>query len=217
MSGYQYQVASRWLWPWNRTFSEVASMVVTWWIVAFMHSVLFQDIIIRCQCDARRNLPPALKHFSVLIAIGHMFAGPRVQVFATRTHFPFCECKEPLRDPGKFHSHLIMHWRGIWPLHPRLNNQFSLLFALFIIRCYMSVAYKFGSLARGLTEAAHFCQASMDFNKFHFKGAAFAFNYKRHIWLSIGQRVDRGTPLQSGLCIVLNPIGHLFIFSVTLA
>ena len=28
-------VVSRWLWPGNRTFSEVASMVVTWWIVAF--------------------------------------------------------------------------------------------------------------------------------------------------------------------------------------
>ena len=28
-------VVSRWLWPGNRTFLEVASMVVTWWIVAF--------------------------------------------------------------------------------------------------------------------------------------------------------------------------------------
>ena len=26
---------SRWLWPGNRTFLEVASIVVTWWIVAF--------------------------------------------------------------------------------------------------------------------------------------------------------------------------------------
>ena len=28
-------VFSRWLWPGNGTFLEVASMVVTWWIVAF--------------------------------------------------------------------------------------------------------------------------------------------------------------------------------------
>ena len=32
-------VVSRWLWPGNRTFSEVASMVVTWWIVAFFCTV----------------------------------------------------------------------------------------------------------------------------------------------------------------------------------
>ena len=31
-------VVSRWLWPGNRPFSEVASMVVTWWVVAFLHS-----------------------------------------------------------------------------------------------------------------------------------------------------------------------------------
>ena len=29
-------VVSRWLWPENRTFWEVASTVVTWWIVAFL-------------------------------------------------------------------------------------------------------------------------------------------------------------------------------------
>ena len=28
-------VVSKWLWPGNRTFSEVASMVGTWWILAF--------------------------------------------------------------------------------------------------------------------------------------------------------------------------------------
>ena len=28
-------MVSRWLWPGNRTYSEVASMVVTWWIVGF--------------------------------------------------------------------------------------------------------------------------------------------------------------------------------------
>ena len=31
-------VVNRLLWPGNRTFLEVASMVVTWWIVAFLHS-----------------------------------------------------------------------------------------------------------------------------------------------------------------------------------
>ena len=39
MSCYQYPwLAGGWLWPGNRTFLEVASMVVTWWIVAFMRS-----------------------------------------------------------------------------------------------------------------------------------------------------------------------------------
>ena len=31
-------VVSRWLWPGKRTFLEVVSMVVTWWIVAFLPS-----------------------------------------------------------------------------------------------------------------------------------------------------------------------------------
>ena len=41
--GSSVPVVSRWLWPVNRTFLEVASMVVTWWIVAFLRSecVLF--------------------------------------------------------------------------------------------------------------------------------------------------------------------------------
>ena len=33
-------MVSKWLWPGNRTFIEVASMVVTWWTVAFLCSVL---------------------------------------------------------------------------------------------------------------------------------------------------------------------------------
>ena len=37
--GSSVPVVSRWLWPWNRTFLEVANMVVTWQIVAFLHSV----------------------------------------------------------------------------------------------------------------------------------------------------------------------------------
>ena len=38
-SGSSTRVISRWLGPGNRTFLEVASMVVTWWIVAFLCSV----------------------------------------------------------------------------------------------------------------------------------------------------------------------------------
>ena len=34
VSGRQY----RWLWPGNRTFLEVASIVVTWWILALLRS-----------------------------------------------------------------------------------------------------------------------------------------------------------------------------------
>ena len=34
VSGHQHW----WLWPGNRTFLEVASMVVSWWIVPFLHS-----------------------------------------------------------------------------------------------------------------------------------------------------------------------------------
>ena len=36
--GSSAPVASRWLWPGNRTFLEVSSMVVTWWIVTFLSS-----------------------------------------------------------------------------------------------------------------------------------------------------------------------------------
>ena len=35
---HQQQGYSRWLWPGNRTILEVASMVVTWWTVAFLPS-----------------------------------------------------------------------------------------------------------------------------------------------------------------------------------
>ena len=38
-AGSAAPVVSRWLWPGNRTFLEVASMVATWWIVAFLRSV----------------------------------------------------------------------------------------------------------------------------------------------------------------------------------
>ena len=37
--GSSATVVSRWFWPGNRTFLEVNSMVVSWWIVAFLPSV----------------------------------------------------------------------------------------------------------------------------------------------------------------------------------
>ena len=38
--GSSVLVVSRWLWPGNRTFWEVVSMVVTWWTVAFCSVLL---------------------------------------------------------------------------------------------------------------------------------------------------------------------------------
>ena len=38
-------VVSRWLWPGNRTFLEVASVVVTWWIMAFLHTERFLSFV----------------------------------------------------------------------------------------------------------------------------------------------------------------------------
>ena len=38
VSGHQHWWLAGWLWPGNRTFLEVASMVVSWWIVAFLPS-----------------------------------------------------------------------------------------------------------------------------------------------------------------------------------
>ena len=38
VKGHQYRWLAWWLLPGNRTFLEVASIVVTWWIVAFLPS-----------------------------------------------------------------------------------------------------------------------------------------------------------------------------------
>ena len=43
-------VVGRWLWPGNRTFLQVASMVVTWWIVGFL-----------CSEYMYNNYPPSTK------------------------------------------------------------------------------------------------------------------------------------------------------------
>ena len=42
-------LVSRWLGPWNRTFLEVASMVVTWWIVAFCSVKTYIKVQKMCQ------------------------------------------------------------------------------------------------------------------------------------------------------------------------
>ena len=42
--GSSVPVVSRWLSPDNRTFLEVHSVVVTWWIVAFVHCLFFKKI-----------------------------------------------------------------------------------------------------------------------------------------------------------------------------
>ena len=38
-------VVSRWLWPGNKTVLEVASMVGTWWTVAFLQSVCMHYVL----------------------------------------------------------------------------------------------------------------------------------------------------------------------------
>ena len=35
---HHHRWLARWLWPGNKVFLEVDSMVVSWWIVAFLHS-----------------------------------------------------------------------------------------------------------------------------------------------------------------------------------
>ena len=63
-------VVSRWLWPGNRTFLEVASMVVTRWILACLHSVVswwymynrVQKLISKSQCNVRTLLLWSEKH-----------------------------------------------------------------------------------------------------------------------------------------------------------
>ena len=50
--GSSVPVVSRWLWPGNGTFLEVASVVVTWWRVAFLHSVCV-PLFNCCYCQMR--------------------------------------------------------------------------------------------------------------------------------------------------------------------
>ena len=50
-------VVSRWLWPGNRTFLEVASMMVTWWIVAFVASEVSFLSLMHNLCTQMTGLP----------------------------------------------------------------------------------------------------------------------------------------------------------------
>ena len=73
--GSPVQVVSRWLWPWNRTFWEVDSMVVIWWILLFVCSVCHKyplapkiiicflvGLIILPRVSTPSSLPPAQTH-----------------------------------------------------------------------------------------------------------------------------------------------------------
>ena len=53
-------VVSRWLWPGNRTFLEVASMVATWWLVAFLRSI---DSDVNIPLKVPVTTIDALRHF----------------------------------------------------------------------------------------------------------------------------------------------------------
>ena len=61
--GSSVPVVSRWLEPENRTFLELVSMVVTWWIVTCVPSVY--------ACLSERLIPLQLKNyiFSVIFSI----------------------------------------------------------------------------------------------------------------------------------------------------
>ena len=58
-------VASKWLWPGNRTFLEVASMVVTWWIVAFWPSASLNS-------EQWSGVNPSVKYIRSCIAADEM-------------------------------------------------------------------------------------------------------------------------------------------------
>ena len=55
VSDHQYQwVISRWLWPGNRTFLEMATIVISWWMVAFGNKVDRRIINTEFQPDSGR-------------------------------------------------------------------------------------------------------------------------------------------------------------------
>ena len=55
--GSSVPVVSRWLWPGNRTFLEVASMMVTWWIMAFSRSAAcWNELFLGSSCHAACNI-----------------------------------------------------------------------------------------------------------------------------------------------------------------
>ena len=66
--GSSVPVVSRWLWPGNWTFLKVASMVVTWWIVAFLLSHDFDE---NSKTACMRSVPGMIYAF-----IEHASSGP---------------------------------------------------------------------------------------------------------------------------------------------
>ena len=52
--GLPVPMVSRWLWPGNRTYLEVASMVVTWWIVTFVQSVCTHNMLLKYCIESHR-------------------------------------------------------------------------------------------------------------------------------------------------------------------
>ena len=61
-------MVSRWLGPGNRTFLEVASMVVTWWIVAFLPS---EPTLMNCYPETLCHAPGV--NVSVTVSVGDIF------------------------------------------------------------------------------------------------------------------------------------------------
>ena len=66
MKGHQYQWLAVWLWPWNRKFLEVASMVVSWWIVLISPVTLQRMQLLFCRSDNK----PAVMNAQVVNQTG---------------------------------------------------------------------------------------------------------------------------------------------------
>ena len=106
--GHQY----RWLWPRNRTFLEVASMVVSWWILAFLcsnlQSWLLNHMIIKALWCFTIHYSTFHCIFSANVGFG--FELELVLFYDTwvtaRTfgvmyeHTLFCACKSPDQTSG---------------------------------------------------------------------------------------------------------------------
>ena len=65
----------------------------------------------------------------------------------------------------------------MWPLHPEQDNQYKLVDTLFMITwMHVSDAQWLRSFVKESIEASDFWQESIDFHKFHIKGAMFHFD-----------------------------------------
>ena len=88
-------VVSRWLWPWNRTFLEVASIVVIWCIVAF--------------CAVKEN-----SNFETYILQMHSpswLSSPHLWDAITTVHISGC-ISYWCPDCPSYLVHLKKHWPG---------------------------------------------------------------------------------------------------------